>query len=124
MDVKRAYDTYIHLYPINAYLYVKGGATAGGAASPSENVGAGAGAVSAVVGAAVSGALPHLVEEVVEVEDERHPRVQRLYKNCTGSARIARLCPTLWLKIPVRALKLAHNLGQPCTILVLHARRH
>jgi hypothetical protein len=32
--------------------------------------------------------------------------------NCTGLAQIARLGPTVWLKIPIRALKLAHNLGQ------------
>jgi hypothetical protein len=39
-------------------------------------------------------------------------------ENCTGLAQIAGLGPTLWLEIPVRALKLAHNLGQPCTIFV------
>ena len=36
-------------------------------------------------------------------------------EKCTGLAKIARLGPTLWLKIPIRALKLAHNLGQ-CAI--------
>jgi hypothetical protein len=39
-------------------------------------------------------------------------------ENCTGLAQIVGLGPTLWLEIPVRALKLAHNLGQPCTIFV------
>ena len=39
-------------------------------------------------------------------------------ENCTGLAQLARLGPTLWLKIPIRALKLAHNVGHPCTIFV------
>jgi hypothetical protein len=45
---------------------------------------------------------------------------RRVYtnENCTWLAQIARLGPTLWLKIPIKALKLAHNLGQPCTIFV------
>ena len=42
----------------------------------------------------------------------------RYNQSCTGLARIARLGPTLWLKIPIRALKLAQNLGQPCAIFV------
>jgi hypothetical protein len=37
-------------------------------------------------------------------------------------AQTARLGPTLLLKIPIRALKLAHNLGQPCTIFVVWVR--
>ena len=45
-------------------------------------------------------------------------RCGRRNENRTGLAQIARLGPTLWLKIPIRALKLAHNLGQPCTIFV------
>ena len=45
-------------------------------------------------------------------------RVPRQNENCTGLAQIARLGPTLWLKIPIRALKLAHNLGQPCAMFV------
>jgi hypothetical protein len=47
----------------------------------------------------------------------RRPRRPRRY-NHTGLAQITGLGPTLCLKIPIRALKLAHNLGQPCTIFV------
>jgi hypothetical protein len=41
-------------------------------------------------------------------------------ENCTGLAQIARLGPTLLLKFPIRALKLAHNLGQPFRISLLN----
>ena len=44
--------------------------------------------------------------------------LEHLHGNCTGSARIARLGPTVWLKIPIGALTLAHNLGQPCATFV------
>jgi hypothetical protein len=36
----------------------------------------------------------------------------------TGLARIARLSADFWMKIPIRALNLAHDLGQPCTFFV------
>jgi hypothetical protein len=42
-----------------------------------------------------------------------------LNKNCTGLAQIARLGPTLCMETCIIALKLARNLGQPCTIFVL-----
>ena len=46
----------------------------------------------------------------------------RLNENRTGLAQTARLGPTLRLKTPVKALKLAHNVGQPCAMFVLQPR--
>ena len=43
-------------------------------------------------------------------------------KTRTALAQIARLGPIISLKVPIRALKLAHNLGRPRTIFVV-ARR-
>jgi hypothetical protein len=39
-------------------------------------------------------------------------------ENCTGLAQIARLGPTVCPKIPIKALKLAYNLGQPSKFFV------
>ena len=41
-----------------------------------------------------------------------------LNENCTGLAQMVRLGPTFLLKIPIRALKLGQNLGQPYTVFV------
>ena len=39
----------------------------------------------------------------------------------TGLARIKRLDPAFWLRIPIINLNLAHDLGHPCAIYVLIA---
>jgi hypothetical protein len=40
---------------------------------------------------------------------------------CTGLARIARLGPAFWLRIPIRSLNSTHDLGQPCATFVRDA---
>jgi hypothetical protein len=50
------------------------------------------------------------LERVVGLTRHRDRReLLPVNENCTGLAQIARLGPTLCLKIPIRALKLAHN---------------
>jgi hypothetical protein len=39
-------------------------------------------------------------------------------EHCAWLAQNAKLGPTVWLKIPIRALQSAHNLGQLLTIFV------
>jgi hypothetical protein len=39
----------------------------------------------------------------------------------SGPAQLARLGPTLWLRIAVRSRNLAHDLGQPCAIFISQA---
>jgi hypothetical protein len=68
--------------------------------------------------------ISHFPRAGVQEAEEGRPGAgpSRCNKNCTGLAQIASLGPTLWLKIPIRALKLAHNLGLSCTIFVYLAQ--
>jgi hypothetical protein len=69
----------------------------------------------------LEGELSHLEGELSHLErqlsppDSSYSAQQKLKR---AGKQIARPGPTLWIKIPIRELRFAQNLGQPCIVFV------